>query len=99
MIHLTEELKGIRTVAVAGHIRPDGDCVGSCLAVCNYIREQFPEIQVQVYLEPFAKSFGFLKYADTVRPAQGWELRFPALTGQGKPSVWIIISAIRDMGI
>ncbi|MCI8852731.1 MAG: bifunctional oligoribonuclease/PAP phosphatase NrnA [Lachnospiraceae bacterium] len=70
MIHLTEELKGIRTVAVAGHIRPDGDCVGSCLAVCNYIREQFPEIQVQVYLEPFAKSFGFLKYADTVRPAQ-----------------------------
>lgn len=70
MIHLTEELKGIRTVAVAGHIRPDGDCVGSCLAVCNYIREQFPKIQVQVYLEPFAKSFGFLKYADTVRPAQ-----------------------------
>lgn len=73
MIRLTEELEGIRTVAIAGHVRPDGDCVGSCLAVCNYIREQFPEISVQVYLESFADSFRFLKYADQVRPASGEE--------------------------
>lgn len=73
MIRLTEELEGIRTVAIAGHVRPDGDCVGSCLAVCNYIREQFPEISVQVYLEPFADSFRFLNYADEIRPASGEE--------------------------
>lgn len=66
MIHLAEELRGVRTAAIAGHVRPDGDCVGSCLAVYNYIREQFPDVQVQVYLEPFAKSFQFLKGADEI---------------------------------
>ena len=24
-------------VAIAGHIRPDGDCIGSCLGFYNYI--------------------------------------------------------------
>ncbi len=28
----------IHTVAIGGHIRPDGDCVGSCLATYNYIK-------------------------------------------------------------
>ena len=26
------QLAGVKTAAIAGHIRPDGDCVGSCLA-------------------------------------------------------------------
>ena len=29
-----------KTVGIAGHINPDGDCVGSCLAVYNYLRQQ-----------------------------------------------------------
>ncbi len=66
MIHLTEELEGVRTVAIAGHVRPDGDCVGSCLAVYNYIREQFPRLLVQVYLESIPDSFGFLKGAEEI---------------------------------
>lgn len=66
MIHLAEEMRGVRTAAIAGHIRPDGDCVGSCLAVYNYIREQFPDVEVQVYLEPFAETFRFLKGADEI---------------------------------
>ena len=66
MIHLTEELEGVRTVAIAGHVRPDGDCVGSCLAVYNYIREQFPRLLVQVYLESIPDSFGFLRGAEEI---------------------------------
>lgn len=38
-------------IMVAGHIRPDGDCVGSCVAVYHYIRRVFPEKSVDVYLE------------------------------------------------
>ncbi|MBQ8184762.1 MAG: bifunctional oligoribonuclease/PAP phosphatase NrnA [Lachnospiraceae bacterium] len=66
MIQLKEELQGVHTVAIAGHVRPDGDCVGSCLAVYNYIREQFPEVDVQVYLDPVPVVFRFLKGAEDI---------------------------------
>ena len=30
---IIRELKAARTIAVAGHMRPDGDCIGSELAI------------------------------------------------------------------
>ena len=66
MIHLAEELQGIHSVAISGHVRPDGDCVGSCLAVYNYIQEQYPEVTVHVYLEPIPPVFQFLKGAENI---------------------------------
>ena len=30
MINLDEQLKNVRTAAIAGHVRPDGDAFGSC---------------------------------------------------------------------
>lgn len=27
-------LEGVRTVIIAGHTRPDGDCVGACMGLC-----------------------------------------------------------------
>ena len=50
MISLDSYLDGITTVAISGHIRPDGDCVGSCLAVYNYI-DNYPTIMADLYLE------------------------------------------------
>ena len=37
MKDLASQLKQVKTVAIAGHVKPDGDCVGSCLATYNYI--------------------------------------------------------------
>ena len=37
MICLDCKLEGITSVGIGGHVRPDGDCVGSTLAVYNYI--------------------------------------------------------------
>lgn len=65
-IKLANELEGIKTVAIAGHIRPDGDCTGSCLAVYNYIRENFPDIEACVYLQSVRPEFLFLKGAKEV---------------------------------
>lgn len=48
---LMELAEAAGNIAIVGHVRPDGDCVGSCLAVCNYITEQYPEKTVDVYLE------------------------------------------------
>lgn len=66
MSRLIEMIETAETIAVLGHIHPDGDCVGSCLAVCNYIREQYPEKVVQVYLEKPPVKFNYLKYFDEI---------------------------------
>ena len=67
MNNLDSQLEGVTTVAIAGHVRPDGDCVGSCLATYNYIRTQFPLIQAVVYLEPIPNLFKFMAGADEIR--------------------------------
>ena len=57
MIRLKDELTDVKTVAISGHIRPDGDCTGSCLGVWNYLRDNYPEIQADVYLEQIVPKF------------------------------------------
>lgn len=50
-------LKQAKTVAIGGHIRPDGDCFGSCMGLYQYIRNSYPDIKVDVYLEPVPDCF------------------------------------------
>ena len=52
MFQLTEEIKGAKTIGISGHIRPDGDCVGSCMALYLYLKKcTAPDTEVTVYLE------------------------------------------------
>ena len=44
MSKLDAVLTGKTSVGIAGHVRPDGDCVGSTLAVYNYIRLYYQKI-------------------------------------------------------
>lgn len=67
MIKLANELKQVKSVVIAGHVRPDGDCIGSCLAVYGYIRDNFPDIEVDVYLESANPAFAFLRGAEEIR--------------------------------
>ena len=66
MLNLNEILQGVNTVAIMGHVRPDGDCIGSCLSLYNYIATYFPEISATVYLQEFMPEFLMLKNADKV---------------------------------
>ncbi len=66
MDKLSSLLEHVSTVAILGHVRPDGDCVGSCLATWNYINTWFPGVQAQVYLEPVPNIFRFLQGADQI---------------------------------
>ena len=52
-MNILQELKGVQTIAISGHINPDGDCVGSCMGMALYLRKNMPQAQVDVYLEPF----------------------------------------------
>lgn len=67
MKNIAEVLDGVKTMAIAGHIRPDGDCVGSCMALYAYIRKWFPEIQADIYLETPKPVFGYLAYVEEVK--------------------------------
>ena len=67
MFNLNECLQGVKTVAILGHIRPDGDCIGSCLALYNYIETYFPQIEAKVYLQDFLPEFLMLKNADKIQ--------------------------------
>ena len=67
MEKITSELKNVKTVGIAGHIRPDGDCVGSCMGLYLYLKANYPEIQVDVYLEEPKAEFSFIKDLDQIR--------------------------------
>ncbi|SFN97531.1 phosphoesterase RecJ domain-containing protein [Pseudobutyrivibrio sp. JW11] len=65
--NLHELLTNAKTVGISGHIRPDGDCVGSCLAMYNYIVTYYPNVEAHVYLDPIPNTFKFLKNADKIQ--------------------------------
>lgn len=61
MSQLIEAVERAGTIAIGGHVRPDGDCIGSCMGLYGYIKENFPEKKVCVYLEEVAESFSYLR--------------------------------------
>lgn len=65
-IKLSEILQDTKTVAISGHIRPDGDCVGSCIGLYLYIQQEFPDVQPTVYLEEIRDPFKFLEGSDRI---------------------------------
>ena len=54
------------TVAILGHVHPDGDCVGSCLGMYNYLADNFGKLSVRVFLEPVSEKFSYLRYFDRI---------------------------------
>ena len=67
MIYLDEILQGVKTVGITGHIRPDGDCVGSTLGVYNYICDNMPQVDVDICLQPINDKFLFLRNSDKIK--------------------------------
>jgi len=67
MIDLDLLLAEAQTVAIGGHLNPDGDCVGSCLGMYNYIKEYYPEKKVDLYLDPIPNIFKFLKNSEEIK--------------------------------
>lgn len=69
-------LAGKKSVGIAGHVRPDGDCTGSTLAVYNYIKTYYPYVDVRLYLEPIPNIFKFLKRSEEIRSEYTDEIVF-----------------------
>ena len=65
--NIASVLEGVTTVAIAGHVRPDGDCVGSCMGMYLYLKENYPQIQTDVYLEEVPEVFHFIQDIDQAK--------------------------------
>ena len=67
MKNISEILENVKTVGIGGHIRPDGDCIGYCMALYLYIRKYFPDIEADVYLEDRKPVFDYIDRMDEVK--------------------------------
>lgn len=65
-MNILQECQGASRIAITGHVRPDGDCVGSCLALFQYLQKRMPQAQVQVYLERPADIFSEIRGYDRI---------------------------------
>lgn len=64
--NIIEWIENAKTVGISGHIRPDGDCIGACLALYAYLKKECPDKKIDVYLEEPLVKFAFLKYSSEV---------------------------------
>ena len=62
-----EKIDKAKTICILGHQTPDGDCIGSTLAIYNYIKNRYGDLKiVKPYLEAFSKKFLILPNADKI---------------------------------
>lgn len=66
-MNIIEEIGQAKVIGITGHIRPDGDCLGSTLALYNYIKLNIPDADVTLYLEEAGKEFSFLTGIEEIR--------------------------------
>lgn len=60
MINLISLCQNAETIGIGGHIRPDGDCVGSCCGLWQFLKKAFPRKQIDLRLEMPAKIYDFI---------------------------------------
>ena len=60
MNYLSDITKEADTILIAGHLRPDGDCTGACIASFHYLKALYPEKEIRVYLEQLPENFHFM---------------------------------------
>lgn len=64
---LNRILKLADTIAIGGHVRPDGDCIGSSMGLCRYIKDNYSDKEVDVYLEEVPEKYKFIKETENIK--------------------------------
>lgn len=60
MMNLISLCQNAEKIGISGHIRPDGDCVGSTMGLWQFLSKRFPEKRVEVRLEKPAEIYDFI---------------------------------------
>lgn len=64
---IINEVKGAKTIAISGHVRPDGDCVGSVMGLYLYLQKEMPEAEIDVYLDEPPAIFSCISHIDDIK--------------------------------
>lgn len=67
MKKISSELQGAKSIAVGGHVRPDGDCVCSVMALYRYLKKELPQTEIDVYLEEPPAQFQVLDGIEEIK--------------------------------
>ena len=67
MKRISSELKDAKTIAIGGHVRPDGDCVCSVMALYRYLKKELPEARIDAYLEEPPAAFRVLPGIENIK--------------------------------
>lgn len=73
---LLKECAGAKTIGISAHIRPDGDAVGSSMALYLYLKKQLKEADVRLFLETPPSSLSHLKYLEEIDADFAYEGNF-----------------------
>ncbi|MCR4924480.1 MAG: bifunctional oligoribonuclease/PAP phosphatase NrnA [Lachnospiraceae bacterium] len=68
MESLIKEIGEAKNIGIIGHVRPDGDCVGSCLGLKAYLDNALKDARVRVFLEKPGEIFSYIKGYDEIDP-------------------------------
>jgi len=60
-MNIYEEVKGAKTIGISGHVRPDGDCVGSVMGLYLYLKKLCHDARIQVLIEKPADIFSCIQ--------------------------------------
>lgn len=66
-LNLLGECRDAKRIGISGHVRPDGDCVGACLGLWQYLAGCLPSADVQVFLEKPADIFRDIRGIGEIR--------------------------------
>lgn len=66
-MRIIDEIKDAKTIGISGHVRPDGDCVGSVMGLYLYLKNELPDVQIDVYLEKPAAVFGCIDHIEDIK--------------------------------
>ncbi len=77
MNNILEEIKEAKTIGIAGHVRPDGDCTGSSIALYHYLKKNLTsDTSIDLYLEPIPKSFYLLSDTDCIKQENNKKIKY-----------------------
>ncbi len=68
MEKILDEIKGAKIIGITGHIRPDGDCIGSCMGMYMYLKKTLPsDTVIDVILEEPSEIFKCIRDIDVIK--------------------------------
>lgn len=67
MRKIIEEVRDAGAIAIGGHVRPDGDCIGSVMGLYLYLKKMLPDTQIDVYLEKPSEIFDCISHIEDLQ--------------------------------